>query len=265
MAPLGTKGVIYVTVKVRDTTYSDHGKEGWYVGPVWNKYRNYKIYIPSTNGVRESNAVQFFPTKCRIPNNTANERIIAAIEDLSYELKQLYDSDENNLIQHGTPLNQAIKSLKLNIGTQLDEAAEILRESKNTTEDDDDKTVKTANTRESVTNDIFSKLSSIPSTIESRRVNTNQAASRRVKEKENAKTEENKAPSRRGPEEKEEASPQRVSVNEARSRYKVGTVISKYFDGIAYKGTIIKPYDSCLLYTSPSPRDATLSRMPSSA
>ena len=27
----------------------------------------------------------------------------------------------------------------------------------------------------------------------------------------------------------------------------------------------IKSYDSCLLYTSPSPRDATLSRMPSSA
>ena len=26
-----------------------------------------------------------------------------------------------------------------------------------------------------------------------------------------------------------------------------------------------EPYDSCLLYTSPSPRDATLSRMPSSA
>ena len=27
----------------------------------------------------------------------------------------------------------------------------------------------------------------------------------------------------------------------------------------------IKQYESCLLYTSPSPRDATLSRMPSSA
>ena len=26
-----------------------------------------------------------------------------------------------------------------------------------------------------------------------------------------------------------------------------------------------EPYDACLLYTSPSPRDATLSRMPSSA
>ena len=31
------------------------------------------------------------------------------------------------------------------------------------------------------------------------------------------------------------------------------------------KGHTSVPYGSCLLYTSPSPRDATLSRMPSSA
>ena len=31
------------------------------------------------------------------------------------------------------------------------------------------------------------------------------------------------------------------------------------------KGPFVDTYKSCLLYTSPSPRDATLSRMPSSA
>ena len=34
--------------------------------------------------------------------------------------------------------------------------------------------------------------------------------------------------------------------------------------GIA-QGTVLNRLRSCLLYTSPSPRDATLSRMPSSA
>ena len=34
---------------------------------------------------------------------------------------------------------------------------------------------------------------------------------------------------------------------------------------IGHKQTISQPYIVCLLYTSPSPRDATLSRMPSSA
>ena len=39
-------------------------------------------------------------------------------------------------------------------------------------------------------------------------------------------------------------------------------------DGVAIQGKLVRGtpnYISCLLYTSPSPRDATLSRMPSSA
>ena len=34
-----------------------------------------------------------------------------------------------------------------------------------------------------------------------------------------------------------------VTISDARGRYKVGTVISKKFDGIFYKGTVIKPYN----------------------
>ena len=63
LAPLGTKGVIYIQREARDTTFSDHGKEGWYIGFVKDKYRNYKIYIPSTNGTRDSNCVEFFQQK----------------------------------------------------------------------------------------------------------------------------------------------------------------------------------------------------------
>ena len=43
----------------------------------------------------------------------------------------------------------------------------------------------------------------------------------------------------------------------------------QYIDGNVQKGGRMTPrmigFNSCLLYTSPSPRDATLSRMPSSA
>ena len=39
----------------------------------------------------------------------------------------------------------------------------------------------------------------------------------------------------------------------------------KYIQKDTSSPLIIVPYDFCLLYTSPSPRDATLSRMPSSA
>ena len=49
------------------------------------------------------------------------------------------------------------------------------------------------------------------------------------------------------------------------NRYNRGKVISvgNLVEGIS-DGDIVQ-YDNCLLYTSPSPRDATLSRMPSSA
>ena len=34
-----------------------------------------------------------------------------------------------------------------------------------------------------------------------------------------------------------------VTISDARGRFKVGTVISKKFDGISYKGTVIRPCD----------------------
>ena len=123
LAPLGTKGVIYNHPEARDTSYSDHGKEGWYIGPVFTKYRNYAIYIPATNGTRESNCVEFFPTKVEIPNSKPNDRISAALENLSYELKQIrQNKNDTSLTGCGTPVNRAIKSLKLDIDAQLEEA-----------------------------------------------------------------------------------------------------------------------------------------------
>ena len=40
---------------------------------------------------------------------------------------------------------------------------------------------------------------------------------------------------------------------------------SSYSNGEPTQGAVVRLLNACLLYTSPSPRDATLSRMPSSA
>ena len=47
----------------------------------------------------------------------------------------------------------------------------------------------------------------------------------------------------------------------------IANVVPVYESGITKDGDpfLVMPLYSCLLYTSPSPRDATLSRMPSSA
>ena len=219
LAPLGTKGVIYVSPKARDTTYSDHGKEGWYIGPVFNKYRNYRLYIESTRGIRESNAVEFFPTKLRIPNNTAKDRMIAAIDDLAHELKQLNDMDNSTTMnEHGTPVNRAIKSLQLNMTPALDEASEILKGFDNNNQ--------SPRVIDSDTNQLPRVIGSDASPP---RVINNNAKPSRVKA--NASPSGNKSHS------------WNPSVNEARSRYGVGTKISKRFDGISYEGQVIKPFD----------------------
>ena len=46
---------------------------------------------------------------------------------------------------------------------------------------------------------------------------------------------------------------------------KVGALLNACYNSIPQKGYVYYFFDPCLLYTSPSPRDRSLSRMPSSA
>ena len=87
LAPLGTKAVLYIPAAARQTTYSDHGKLGWYVGPVLEKYRNYAIWMAETRDIMESNRVEFFTTKYQLPNRTRTDRLSAALENLTKELR----------------------------------------------------------------------------------------------------------------------------------------------------------------------------------
>ena len=58
----------------------------------------------------------------------------------------------------------------------------------------------------------------------------------------------------------------RKSINEqAKTLFSNGWSLMVYPQGTRAKKDNFLPFKSCLLYTSPSPRDATLSRMPSSA
>ena len=57
--------------------------------------------------------------------------------------------------------------------------------------------------------------------------------------------------------------PEYVTRMRKQNRFKTGLDIAKYTASIMRKD--MEEYDACLLYTSPSPRDRTRSRMPSSA
>ena len=61
----------------------------------------------------------------------------------------------------------------------------------------------------------------------------------------------------------ESINPEYVARMQLQNRFKSGIEIAKYNAAIMRKD--MDDYDSCLLYTSPSPRDSRVSRMPSSA
>ena len=103
---LGTKVVLYTPAAARQTTYFDHGKLGWYVGPVLEKYHNYSIWMEETRDTMESNQVEFFPTKYQLPNWTRADRVLAALENLTEELHNKAPVSE---LEPDTSINKAIK------------------------------------------------------------------------------------------------------------------------------------------------------------
>ena len=58
----------------------------------------------------------------------------------------------------------------------------------------------------------------------------------------------------------------RVMLSEGDGSFEFnGKTLEDYFPSPSMRMTINKPFNICLLYTSPSPRDLSTSRMPSSA
>ena len=57
----------------------------------------------------------------------------------------------------------------------------------------------------------------------------------------------------------------RIAVTGSVGKTSVKEALAHMFSAFAPTHKSLKSYNNCLLYTSPSPRDATLSRMPSSA
>ena len=124
LAPLGTKAVLYVPAAVRQTTYSDHRKLGWYVSPVLEKYRNYAIWMEETRNIMESNWVEFFATKYQLPNRTRTDRLSTSLENLT---KELHNETLVTELEPGISTNKAITQLKV-LTLITEEATATIRE-----------------------------------------------------------------------------------------------------------------------------------------
>jgi hypothetical protein len=86
LAPPGTKVVAHTPATTR-TSFGQHGKVGWYVGPSLEHYRCYRCYFPDTMQERDVLKVDFFPEKTPFPVFTRDTYLQQTAEDMLHLLQ----------------------------------------------------------------------------------------------------------------------------------------------------------------------------------
>jgi hypothetical protein len=81
LAPLGTKGLIYEDPTVRNS-FAPHATDVFYVGPPKLHYRNMRFFDPTTRGFRNSGSLKLYPTHCKVPALSEDDRTIRTAHDL---------------------------------------------------------------------------------------------------------------------------------------------------------------------------------------
>lgn len=97
IGPAGAKVLVYENPNERET-FADHGVEGFYIGPAWNHYRCFKVWIPSTRKFRISDTLSWHigdPVGL-LSNHSTKDALTDAIDILNVQLLQR-DCNENGL------------------------------------------------------------------------------------------------------------------------------------------------------------------------
>ena len=77
LAPPGTKLVIHENPEKR-SSWAAHGFDEWYLGPVVEHYRCYRVYANNTRAERNADTVNFFPQHTKVPRIAANDDVTTA-------------------------------------------------------------------------------------------------------------------------------------------------------------------------------------------
>jgi hypothetical protein len=131
-----------------------------------HKYKNYRVYVNATRAERESNRVDFFPTKCRIPLSTDATRLMAALDNLKLELQPQPGQLTSNGNTYGSALYRVVQSLKSLIEPAIITAAEkivsLLAPTKDTPEPEDGTSLpRVIETDSNTNNDISPRVSKV--------------------------------------------------------------------------------------------------------
>ena len=114
LGPPGTKVIVHNKPEARGT-WSPHGDEAWYVGPAMNHYRSFRVYVPSTNSIRISDTLAWFPQHITMPTASSTDIAMAAAYDLTQAL--LYPSTASALAPLADSQREALMQLASIFGT----------------------------------------------------------------------------------------------------------------------------------------------------
>jgi hypothetical protein len=103
LAPPGTKIVGHVASEGR-TTFGEHGKVGWCIGPSPEHYRCYKCYFPDTMTERDVLAVDFFPEKITFPTFTTADYLKQTAKDMLHLLQTPRTTSTTLSLDFGSPI-----------------------------------------------------------------------------------------------------------------------------------------------------------------
>jgi hypothetical protein len=73
-------------------------------------YRHYSIFVTATRGDRVSNTVEFFPTKYNMPATSSNDRLAAAIEEITHIVEHK-PRPAKPFLHNGEPTNAMLAQL----------------------------------------------------------------------------------------------------------------------------------------------------------
>jgi hypothetical protein len=115
MAPPGTRIVAHENSDNR-TSYGEHGKVGWYIGPSLDHYRCYKCYFEDTMMERDVLTVEFFPQKIPFPTFTREAYLRQTAEDMLHLLQPDNTSPLLAPLAFGPPMLNAFAKVAAILG-----------------------------------------------------------------------------------------------------------------------------------------------------
>ena len=86
MGPPGTRVLVHELPEARGT-WAPHAVPGWYIGPAFEHYRCYRVYITETAKERIANTLVWYPSHVVMPKTSSADAATAAARDLIYALQ----------------------------------------------------------------------------------------------------------------------------------------------------------------------------------